>query len=74
MRFRFKSDEWGDLFVLHIRKTDVYVIFQRGISNPNQFRKSKENGQTGQDLLQQAVSENHAYRENAVSLPNLAKS
>lgn len=48
-----KSDEWRDGLVLDVRKTDVYVILFKGSSNLVSFQKSRDNGRTGQDLLQQ---------------------
>jgi hypothetical protein len=38
-----KSDKWGDILVLDIRKTDVYAILYRGDLNPSQFPKIKRN-------------------------------
>ena len=40
---RVKSNKWGDILVLDIRKTDVYAILYRGDSNPSQFLKIKRN-------------------------------
>ena len=40
---RVKSDKWGDILVLDIRKTDVYAIRYRWDLYPGQFPKIKRN-------------------------------
>jgi hypothetical protein len=54
VELRLEANKWGDFVVLDFRKKDIHATFYGGDSNSNEFHKSKENGQTGHDPLQQA--------------------